>query len=390
MTDSVYRHVYVHVPFCARRCSYCDFSIAVRREVPWGPFAEAVAAECDTREVASRVRDVDTVYLGGGTPSRLGADGVPALLSALHRALPAAWDDRAGRAWSDGLEVTMEANPEDVTAEAVQSWRRAGINRISLGVQTFDDAVLRWMHRVHDSARATEAVRIIREAGIESVSVDLIFALPQNVQRDWARDLDLALALEPEHVSLYGLTVEDGTPLGRWRERGDVTEADEGRYESDFLLAHERLQAAGFEHYEVSNFARSGHRARHNSAYWRGVPYLGVGPSAHGFDGTTRRWNRAAYAHWEREVAGGRDPVDGVEVLTESNSMAETVYLGLRTIDGLRLTAADEVYVARWIDAGWVTVRTKPDNVRYLTCTPLGWLRMDALATDLTAFRSHS
>lgn len=385
-----YRHVYVHVPFCARRCSYCDFSIAVRREVPWRAFAASIATECTVRAVASQVRDVQTVYLGGGTPSRLGGIGGAALLSTLRAALPHAWGEHDADDWSRHLEVTLEANPEDVTPEAVAAWRQAGVNRISLGVQTFSEAALAWMHRVHTADRAREAVRILRDGGISSLSIDLIFSLPAQVPRQWADDLDQALALAPEHVSLYGLTVEHGTPLGRWRDRGIVIEADEAQYETDFLLAHDRLQAAGFEHYEVSNFARPGHRARHNSAYWRGVPYLGLGPSAHGFDGTSRRWNTAAFAQWTRQLEQGQDPREGEEALDAGNTTAETVYLGLRTIDGLIVSPEDEAFVSRWIAAGWVICRTDADGHRRLICTPTGWLRMDALAADLTAFRSHS
>lgn len=385
-----YRHLYIHVPFCARRCSYCDFSIAVRREVPWRAFADAIAKECEIRTAAARVRDVDTVYLGGGTPSRLGGEGVAALLAALRATVPLAGADRATDDWSRDIEVTLEANPEDVTPDAVAAWRQAGVNRISLGVQTFNDAALTWMHRVHDATRARDAVRIIRDGGIRSLSIDLIFSLPPQVPRDWAQDLDEALTLEPEHISLYGLTVEPGTPLGRWRDRGAVREADEAQYEADFLRAHDRLGAAGFEHYEVSNFGRSGHRAKHNSAYWRGVPYLGLGPSAHGFDGRTRRWNTAAFAQWARQVANLEDPIEGEELLDAGNTTAETVYLGLRTIDGLRVSPEDEAFVSRWVSAGWVTCDTDSMGHRRLTCTPTGWLRMDALAADLTAFRSHS
>jgi oxygen-independent coproporphyrinogen-3 oxidase len=367
------RFVYVHVPFCARRCSYCDFSIAVRREVPALAFAARIADELALRRESSR--EVDSIYLGGGTPSRLGGAGVAAVLDAVRTVCtPAAV-----------AELTIEVNPEDVTADAARAWAQAGVNRVSLGVQSFHDPVLRWMHRVHDAAAVPRAIGQLRDAGLADVSVDLIFAVPAALERDWARDLDQALALAPTHVSLYGLTVEQGTPLGRWTARGEAREAPEEAYEAEFLAAHRAFTAAGFEHYEVSNYARPGHRARHNSAYWSGAAYLGLGPSAHGFDGSARRWNVPAYAAWDAAVREGTDPVGGVEELSDDNRIAEAVYLGLRTTDGLPLEPGERALTAPWVAAGWVTV----DASDRLRCTPGGWLRLDALAASLTAHRSR-
>ncbi len=374
------RHLYVHVPYCARRCSYCDFAIAVRREVPWQAFARRVAGELAVREVGPWRVPMRTVYFGGGTPSRLGGEGVAALCAVVR--------DAGG--WETDAEVTLEANPEDVTAEAVASWVRSGINRVSLGVQSLTPALLQWMHRVHDAEAPARAVRLLRAGGIASLSVDLIFATPSHLARDWEAELAGMLALEPDHVSLYGLTIEPGTPLGRWQARGEVAPASDDRYATEFLWLHERLAAAGFEHYEVSNYARPGHRARHNAAYWHGVPYVGVGPSAHGFDGAERRWNEAAVTAWEAAVDRGEDPVAGCERLTAANRVAETVYLGLRTMDGLLLAEGDLERAARWQQAGWVELVPSVDGrSTRLRCTADGWLRLDALAADLTAVRSR-
>jgi oxygen-independent coproporphyrinogen-3 oxidase len=368
-------HAYVHVPFCARRCSYCDFAIAVRPEVPVAAYVSGVAAELAVRGIAAAAVPVWTLYLGGGTPSRLGAAGIPALLEAL-----APWLVPA-----PGAEVTVEANPEDVTPEAVAAWRAAGVNRLSLGVQSFDPKVLAWMHRTHAPDDVARAVQAARAAGIADVSVDLIFAVPDALDRDWRRDLEAALALEPTHLSVYGLTVEPQTPLGRWVARGAATEAPDDRYEAEFLATHDVLEAAGFEHYEVSNYARPGYRARHNAAYWLGVPYLGLGPSAHGFDGTVRRWNLPAWTAWHAAVAGAppRDPVEGTERLTAEQREAETVYLGLRTVEGLVLRPGEDAVTDRWVDEGWAARRDGR-----LALTPTGWLRMDALAAALTHVRS--
>jgi oxygen-independent coproporphyrinogen-3 oxidase len=365
------RHLYIHVPFCARRCSYCDFSIAVRRDVPVDEFVSAMAAEIDVRfpNRSPERWSLDTLYLGGGTPSRLGPAGIAALMGSLRERLDLASD----------AEVTIEANPDDVSADTASAWREAGINRVSLGAQSFDARALEWMHRSHTSEQIGRAVDVLRGASIANVSIDLIFALPEALGRDWHADLREALELAPSHVSLYGLTFHERTPLARWRERGEVTEAPDEAYASEFLLAHEVLTDAGLEHYEVSSYARPGMRSRHNASYWSGAPWAGVGPAAHEFDGLRRRWNVAPYAHWERLVRAGRDPKEGEEVLSRENRAAERVYLGLRTSAGLTLTEPEFSKVRRWVEAGWATL-----HGAILRLTPEGWLRLDALAAGLT------
>lgn len=376
-------HLYVHVPFCTRRCSYCDFAIAVRRVVPVDEFVQALRAELSVRNVREQLAPLTTLYFGGGTPSRLGAHGVAFAIDTI----------RDFATIADNAEVTLEANPEDITEDAVASWAAAGVNRLSIGIQSFDNRVLEWMHRVHDADDALRATDIARRGGIGAFSLDLIFSVPDVLQRDWARDLEQALQLDADHVSLYGLTFEPDTPLGRWKERGDVSENPDEQYEHDFLLAHDRLTAAGYEHYEVSNFAKPDRRARHNSAYWQHVPYVGVGPSAHGYDGIRRRWNVRNYAAWVHVLQEGRDPIAGDEVLLTENRQAEAVYLGLRTVDGLELISdAERSRIESWRQQQWVDVleHTEQGDAHRVRCTPLGWLRLDALAADLTAIRSHS
>ncbi len=369
------RHVYIHVPFCARRCSYCDFSIAVRRVVPVDEYVDALAAELDLRFPRDDTWTVDTLYFGGGTPSRLGADGVARMLDMLCRRVTL----------TDGAEVTLEANPDDIDRDTVAAWRAAGVNRLSIGVQSFDDTVLRWMHRSHDAATTLRAVDAARTGGIDNFSLDLIFALPDTVTRSWADDVSRALALEPNHLSLYGLTIEPHTPLGRWHGRGEVDASPDERYETEFLHANDALTAAGFEHYEVSNFGRPGQHARHNSAYWQNVPYAGLGPAAHEFDGDERRWNASAYVEWIKRLHERQDPVEGSERLTADNRAAERVYLGLRTHAGLELTGSELARVEPWVRSGWATL----EHGNRIVLTPLGWLRLDALAADLTLVRSH-
>jgi len=373
-------HGYVHVPFCGRRCSYCDFSIAVRKDVPVRAFIDAIMAEIVTRGIQPNPT-LRTIYLGGGTPSKLGGAGIAELVAGLQSSLVGPGLSTSPQA----LEITIEVNPEDVSEGACGEWVAAGVNRVSLGVQSFDPAVLQWMHRGHDAAMVEAAVGMLRQAGIADLSLDLIFALPPELPRDWTRDLAQALELEPTHLSLYGLTVEPHTPLGRWRDRGTVHEAPEERYESEYLEAHRTLVQAGFEHYEVSNFGLPGRHSRHNSSYWTGVPYLGLGPSAHGFDGHVRRWNIGAYAAWEAAAREGKDPLDGSEAIGTSESTAEAVYLGLRTSDGLVIQQNEVKTVTSWIEQGWGTLSDGRLRLR-----PEGWLRLDSLAAALTSLRSRS
>ena len=319
---------------------------------------------------------VDTLYLGGGTPSRLGRDGLIALLDVLRARL-----DLSSRA-----EVTVEVNPDDVDVDAMRAWKSAGVNRVSIGAQSFDDVALRWMHRTHDAAATLRAVEAVLAAGLADFSLDLIFALPEALGRSWERDIEHALAVRPSHISLYGLTVEPRSPLGRRRDRGEVREASEERYEQEYLIAHQKLGAAGFEHYEVSSFARPGRRARHNAAYWQNVPYAGLGPGAHEFDGSVRRWNAREYATWLERLSAGTDPAEGSEILDDANLAAESVYLGLRTSEGLRLSQAELTRTAAWREAGWGYLA---DSDR-LALTAMGWLRLDSLAADLTLVRSCS
>ena len=280
------------------------------------------------------------------------------------------------------IEITLEANPEDVTPDAARAWASAGINRVSLGAQSFDDHVLQWMHRSHDAARIFAAVHALRGAGIDNISLDLIFALPDELQRDWERDLDLALALRPTHLSLYGLTVEPRTPLDRWISRGATHAPDDERYADEYLFAHERLSVFGYQFYEVSNASLPGFRSRHNSAYWSGQPYVGLGPAAHSFDGTTRRWNLRAWEAYRRAIAEGRSVVESEEVLTAEQKEMEAIYLGLRTVEGVPLAAVLPRRPSpppHFAAQGWVV-----EHNGRLRCTPEGWLRLDSLVSELT------
>jgi oxygen-independent coproporphyrinogen-3 oxidase len=360
-------HVYLHVPFCARRCSYCDFAIAVRREVPSNAFADAALgewAQWQSHPIWADSSRIESVYFGGGTPSRLDPRAISRILERIA----------ADRTIAPGAEVTLEANPDDVTREAALEWRAGGVNRVSLGAQSFHPPVLDWMHRTHSAEQIGAAAACLREAGIPELSLDLIFGLPVTLDRDWSLDLQRALTLRPDHLSLYGLTIEDHTPLARWTARGEIAPVDEDRYAAEFLEADILLRRAGYEHYEVSNYSLPGRRARHNSAYWRRAPFIGIGPSAHSGWGANRRWNVREWSAYQRAMDAGDSPVASSEVLDADAVALEELYLGLRTSDGVASDRLPLETAGAWIESGWATA-----SGGVVRLTAEGWLRLDAL-----------
>lgn len=365
-------HLYLHVPFCARRCSYCDFAIAVRREAPAADFVAAVTREWAwwQGEPVWGGDPLATVYFGGGTPSRLPADAVSALLARFA----------ADRGLAPGAEVTLEANPDDVTPSAAAAWRAAGVTRVSLGVQSFAPAVLAWMHRTHDVAQAERAVHVLRDAGLTELSLDLIYGVPASLGRDWRADLDRALALAPPHLSCYALTVEDRTPLARWIARGVAEAPPEEGQAVEFLELHAAAGAAGYEHYEVSNLALPGHRARHNAAYWRRASFIGLGPSAHSGFGAERRWNLREWEAYRRALAAGEPAEAGREALDEAAVRLERLYLGLRTVEGVPAGMVPAPVAEAWEREGWGARRGDA-----VTLTARGWLLLDALVARAAA-----
>lgn len=368
------RSIYVHAPFCARRCTYCDFAVSVRKTGDLDGWLEALAAEWRLVEDEGlfRVADtLDTLYVGGGTPSLLGPGATEGLARIVGR-------DRLEAA---GLEWTAEANPESLTPEVARGWADAGVNRISLGAQTFSDRALRWMGRLHGPDGPARAVEAARNAGIDNLSVDLIFGLPATVDRSWSYDLERILALDVPHVSLYGLTVEEGTPLGRAVREGREPPVDEERYREEFLLAVRRLTEAGYRHYEVSNFARPGAEARHNAVYWSGDPYLGLGNGAHSYAPPVRRWNTRSWERYRKQVMAGCTPEESRETVDGDAARLEEAWLGLRTRDGIPAPPSESELRPR-VD-GWIADGLAVEEEGRVRLTSEGWLLLDTLAVEL-------
>ena len=366
--DAARLALYVHVPFCARRCEYCDFATGTLSGAAVERYLQALELEAERRAPSASGVAFTSVFFGGGTPSALSARHFARVWKTLRDHFELARD----------AEITLEANPDDVDAKRAASWRAAGVNRVSLGVQSFEPLVLRWMHRTHTREQVPAAVAALRKAGIENLSLDLIFGLPSELERNWEADLTDALALSPDHLSIYGLTVESHTPLMHWIERGETRPAPESGFVEQFLATHARLSESGFDHYEVSNYARPGYRAAHNSAYWRRAPYVGIGPSAHSGLGNERRWNLREWAAYDSALERGESVIAGRELLTEPALRLEALYLGLRTTEGLPEPTVPARQATSWIDAGWM----ERERGR-LRLTPEGWLRLDALVAEI-------
>jgi oxygen-independent coproporphyrinogen-3 oxidase len=321
--------LYLHIPFCVRKCGYCDFYSEDGKAGELPSFLEALHAEITlhSKEHFALTETVETVFFGGGTPSLLDPGSFGGLLESIGRTFRLA----------DSPEITIEANPGTVDGDRLRRFRDAGVNRISLGVQSFSDAELGMLGRMHSSAGAAEAVEASRRAGFANVGLDLIFGIPGQTSKDWEGTVRTALSFDPEHVSAYALTVHPGTPLGRRIHGGEISEPDEEALTAMFQITSDLLLSAGYEHYEVSNFARPGKRCRHNMGYWTFQPYLGLGPSAHSFTGKKRSWNVASLEEYSESIRRGALPVEGSERIGRERRRLEAIALGLRCVEGVRL-----------------------------------------------------
>ena len=330
--------LYIHIPFCQSRCIYCGFYSTTLTELKEA-YVEAVCNEtllCPPyREGIKSFGEISTVYLGGGTPSQLS----PALLHRLfcHLEESQIIPRLIGRGKGEGLEITMECNPDDLTDEYVTVLSNLPINRISMGAQTFSDERLHFLHRRHQARQVNEAVERLRKAGFQNISIDLMFGFPGETLEDWEADIEETLKLQVEHISAYSLMFEEGTRLYKLREEGKVKETDEELYLKMYETLIDRLTAAGYEHYEISNFARPGFRSRHNSSYWDGTPYLGLGAAAHSYDIDSRWWNISDVREYIRRIQQGESPIEEKEILSKTTRYDDAVMTALRTSRGLYL-----------------------------------------------------
>lgn len=317
--------LYIHIPFCKQRCNYCAFYSStlynMREE-----YVAALTKELLLRKDYAHGKAIETIYFGGGTPSTLSIEQLQRICSTIYSAYPV----------TNSPEVTIECNPDDLTPEFLEALRPLPFNRISMGVQSFNDAQLRRLGRRHTAEGARTAVGNARKAGYSNISIDLMFALPGSTPQQWQEDLDSAIALRPQHLSAYNLMYEEGTPLYRALCNGSITELSEEENLEQFRMLIESMKKAGYRHYEISNFALPGYESRHNSSYWNDTPYIGCGAAAHSYNGTEREWNIADIKEYIKGIESGNRKFE-IEHLSEEERYNDTILTRLRTAEGLPL-----------------------------------------------------
>ncbi len=368
--------LYLHIPFCRRKCPYCDFFSVCTSGQEIAHYPALLVKHLGWAKEQGWAGPFDTVYFGGGTPSLLHPEAVDEILQAISRIFGFTYE----------AEITLEVNPGTVTRQSLAGYRRAGVNRLSLGVQSCNDQQLNVLGRLHDRREGFTAVQWARDAGFDNLSLDLMFALPGQTTDDLEADLACYLDLKPEHLSCYGLTTEPQTPLQERVASGELTLPDEEFYADAFLLIDERLVSAGYEHYEIANYSRDGYCCRHNLGYWQRRPYLGIGAGAHSFraDRWGSRWAVPAdLTTYRQDLLERREPMHCLERFERQSALSETVYLALRTRRGISDTALQQRFGVTLAEAfpeavascaQWLTL---DDDCWSLT--PAGWLLFDRL-----------
>jgi oxygen-independent coproporphyrinogen-3 oxidase len=370
-------HLYLHIPFCKQACHYCDFHFSTSLKNK-DALIGAMLKELVLRKNELPTNELETIYFGGGTPSLLTNDDLKRIFSVIHENF-----DVAGNA-----EITLEANPDDLSAAYVSALFSNGINRLSIGIQSFRDEDLKMMNRAHNAAEAMNAVKISRENGITNISVDLIYGIPGLSDEDWKRNLAHVLELNVQHLSSYCLTIEPRTALADFVKKGKAKPVNEEEAAKHFETLMAFAKENNFDHYEISNFAKENFIARHNSSYWFGEPYLGIGPSAHSYHGNTRRWNVANNAVYIERISSGSLPYEE-ETLSEKEQFNEMVMTGLRTKWGINLEKVKKTFGEEILEhllsssEKWLEKNLLEKKEGHLITTEKGKLLADRIASDL-------
>jgi oxygen-independent coproporphyrinogen III oxidase len=368
--------IYLHIPFCRQACHYCNFHFSTSLQQKAAMVASIIKEIALTTPFAAS-GSIETIYFGGGTPSLLDKHELQQVLEAVQQKF----------AVSRQAEITLEANPDDITAAALHNWQQLGINRLSIGLQSFLPDELAWMNRAHTAAQAKDCISLVQSAGFANFSVDLIYGSPLLNDDDWKRNVDTVMGSNIPHISCYALTVEPGTALDTMIGQKKKTPVDAERQAAQFLLLMDWLGAAGYEHYEISNFAKPGMRSRHNSSYWQGTPYYGFGPSAHSYNGSSRQWNIANNALYRQALAQGSIPAEA-ELLTTAQQLNEYIMISLRTMEGLDMALVQQNFgeeeatriillAKKYSDTGKLII-----NGNRLALTNDGKLLADGIAAD--------
>lgn len=368
--------LYIHIPYCRKACHYCNFHFSTSLNNR-DRFIEALLKEIDLTP-GKKIREITTVYFGGGTPSILFRTEIRAIVQELKSRFQIL----------NSAEWTLEVNPDDLHEMKPEFWRELGFNRLSIGIQSFREEDLIWMNRSHTAQQAKDGIQLIQNAGFENFSIDLIYGIPGLSDEDWIKNILEAIELRAPHISAYALTVEPKTPLNHFVEKKQVPDIDQEQQARQFIILMDMLEGAGYEHYEISNFAKPGFRSKHNSSYWAGTPYFGLGPGSHSFDGDARYWNISNNNLYIESIRSGIIPFDKEE-LTETQHVNEYIMTSLRTMEGLDLQWVrkkwNDKYVAileteaqKHIGRGLLT-----KNEQRLVLTKEGKLFADGISSDL-------
>ena len=372
-----YAGVYFHIPYCKKACHYCNFHFSTSLQSKNG-MVEALLKEIDITRGKNR-RIITSVYFGGGTPSVLLRKELRAIMDEVKKVFILMPD----------AEFSFEVNPDDMNEMTVPFWKQQGFNRLSIGIQSFRDEDLAWMNRSHDAAQAIAGVELARQAGFTNFSIDLIYGIPGLTDEAWIKNIEQALALDVPHLSAYALTVEPRTALGTMIEQGKKEAVEPEQQARQFLILMDMMDKAGYEHYEISNFAKPGFRSRHNSSYWQGIPYFGFGPGAHSYDGYTRYWNISNNAHFIDSILSNNIIPFEKEDLTEIQHLNEYIMTSLRTMEGIDLTfiaekwgndIANQIKIDSYKHGSRGLVRMDNDRI---ILTREGKLFADGIASDL-------
>ena len=368
--------IYIHIPFCKQKCTYCDFHFSTTFEEYRQKMIESIANELVERKDYLENKGISTIYFGGGTPSLLDQNELQIIINAIYQNFDV----------DEGIEISLEANPDDITDEKLEDWTAVGINRLSIGLQSFKTEDLEWMNRAHTVDEALTCVRKAQEAGISNLTVDLIYGLPNLSLDEWKSHIQQVLDFGVPHISAYCLTVEENTALNNLVNKGKMTVADDDQQSDQFKLLVSLLEENGFDQYEISNFSKAGFESKHNSNYWKGEWYLGVGPSAHSFNGLSRAWNVANNRKYLAAIDKGENHLE-TEILSSENQFNEYLLTGLRTAYGVDLQKLKKiaplnnlftVNCATFINEGWMV---STNNV--LILTKEGRLKADYIASEL-------
>lgn len=369
--------IYIHIPFCKQKCTYCDFHFSTTFEVYRSEMLDCIGLELKKRKDYLENEEVQTIYFGGGTPSILTEDELSRIMQTIESNHPI----------YASAEVTLEANPDNINEENLKAWKKVGINRLSIGIQSFRESDLKWMNRAHTADESQGCIQIAKANGFDNLTIDLIYGLPDLSLKEWEQHIQRVIDLDVPHISAYCLTVEKKTALHNWVSKGKTTMSTEDQQSDQFLILLEMMEKNGYEQYEISNFCKPGFESRHNSNYWKGVKYIGIGPSAHSFNGNSRQWNIANNTVYMKSLLKGGEFFE-IENLSEVDQFNEHILTGLRTSYGVNMSLLQDCSpefddkVNDFIRVGWMI--KKGDN---LSLTKEGKLRADYLASEL--FKSN-